>query len=189
MKDSNMGALVAKRVAFSALILAGIIVLFKGLSLWQSNTANLDWRVWTFIGFWGVALAVDTYRFITRNALAQTVVRYGDAETGQDRLDAILQVTGYTVDQKQGSKIWYKPTVFAGTFNRMVVMEVKARHAIIDGPSFVIDRVEERVEVLNYIDMLVDNAADMPMGNSAIDHNTRSEMSTSEAEVMNPRTA
>ncbi len=189
MKDNNMGALVAKRVAYSALIMAGIIGLFVGLSYWQNNTTSLDWRVWAFIGFWGLALAVDTYRFAVRNTLSHTSVRYGDSETGQDRLDAILQATGYAMDHTQGNRVFYVPTIYAGTMNRLVVLEIKARHASVDGPAFVINHIEQRVADLNYVDMSIGEAASVPLGSSVADYNTQSGLGTADAEVLNPRTA
>jgi hypothetical protein len=189
MKESNKGVLVAKRAAYSALIMAGIIGLFMGLSYWQNNTTSLDWRVWAFIGFWGVALAVDTYRFAVRNSLSHTSVRYGDSETGQDRLDAILQASGYMMDHTEGDKVIYTPTIYAGTMNRPVVLERKARHAVIDGPSFLINHLEQRIENLNYVDMSIGETASVPLGSSATDYTTKAGLGTSDAEIAKPKTA
>ncbi|MCU0352711.1 MAG: hypothetical protein MUD08_03075 [Cytophagales bacterium] len=189
MKDHNMGALVAKRVAYSAAIMAGIVALFMGLTYWQNNTTTLDWRLWTFIGFWGFALAIDTYRFVVRNELAQTRVQYGDAETGLDRIEAILVAMGYELSQKQGNQAVYQPSVYVGRMNRPVTVETKARHAVVEGPAFAINRLEQRVEDLNYVDMKVGEAASVPFGGSAADDAVPARYGTSEAEVFNPKTA
>lgn len=189
MKDTNIGALVTKRVATSALIMAGIIGLFMALSYWQRGTVNLDWRVWLFIGFWGVALAVDIYQFAVRNSLSHTSIRYGDSDTGQDRLEAILNVSGYAIDHKEGNRYIYSPTIVAGRMNRAIVMEVKDRNAVIDGPAFMVDHIEQRIENLNYIDMSIGEAASVPLGGSVADYNTQSGLSSTDAEVFNPRTA
>ncbi|MDJ1492324.1 hypothetical protein QNI19_05230 [Cytophagaceae bacterium DM2B3-1] len=189
MKDTNIGALVTKRVAFSALIMAGIIGLFMGLSYWQKGSTSLDWRLWLFIGFWGVALAVDIYRFASRNTLSHTSVRYGDSDTGQDRLDAILQASGYAMDHKENNRYIYIPTMIAGSMNRPIVVEVKERNAVIDGPSFLIDHIEQRVENLNYVDMSIGEAASKPLGTSVADYNTQSGLGSTDAEVFNPKTA
>ena len=189
MQNHNMGALVAKRVAYSVAIMAGIVAVFVSLTYWQSNTTELDWRLWTFIGFWGFALAVDTYRFVVRNELTQVRVQYGDAETGLDRIEAILVAMGYELSNRQGAQSVYRPSLFVGRMNRPVTVETKARHATVAGPAFAINRLEQRVEDLNYVDMKVGEAASMPLGTSAADDAVPARYGTSEAEVFNPKTA
>ena len=189
MNNNNKGVLVAKRAAYSALIIAGVIGLFMGLSYWLNNTTSLDWRVWAFIGFWAVALVVDTIRFAARNTLSHTSIRYGDSETGQDRLEAILQASGYEMDHVEGDKVFYTPTIYAGTMNRPVVVDRKSRHAVIDGPSFVINHLEERIENLNYVDMSVGEAMSAPLGTSTEDYNAKAGLGSTGAEYVNPKTA
>lgn len=189
MTHTNMGVLVAKRAAYSALIIGGIIGLFTLLSWWQNHTTTLDWRIWAFIGFWAVALAVDTYFFTVRNVETRTIISYQDTETGQERIHAILATMGYEQRSHAGNVLTYVATFYVGTMNRPVYVTLKPNNALVEGPSFAVNRMEERIENLNYTDMHVGTMAAVPVGSSAVDYGMQSGTGTTEAEVFTPKTA
>ena len=190
MTNDNMGALAAKRVANSALILAGISGLFILLSVWLNNTASLDWRTWAFVGFWAIALAVDTYAFIARNASDQTVVNYESIDAAKDALDAIVQAFGYELSASgSAAKLTYVATYMVGKMNRPVTIDMKSRRATITGPAFAIRHIENRLESINYVDLQVGEAMSIPLGGSAADYETQSGFGNTASEVFKPRTA
>jgi hypothetical protein len=190
MTNDNMGILVAKRVAYSALILAGITGLFMGLSAWQYGSTNLDWRVWSFIGFWAVSLAIDTYAFASRNAADHAVVHYENIDSAKDALDAIVQALGYEPSASgSATRLTYTATYMVGKMNRPVTIDMKSRRAEITGPSFAIRHIENRLENLNYIDLQMGEGVSVPLGSSATDYEMQSGLGNTASEVFKPRTA
>ncbi len=189
MTHTNMGVLVAKRAAYSALIIGGIIGLFTLLSWWQNHTTSLDWRIWAFIGFWTVALIVDTYLFTVRNVETSTMISYDDDESGQERIHAILATMGYEQRSHTGNVLTYIATFYVGTMNRPVYVTLKPTYAQIEGPSFAVNRIENRIETLNYVDMHVGTGTAVPAGGSALDYGMQSGTGTTQSEVFTPKTA
>ena len=190
MTNDNMGVLAAKRVANSALILAGITGLFVLLSVWQNNTASLDWRTWAFIGFWAAALAVDTYAFLARNEADQTAVHYENIDSAKDALEAIMTAFGYELSASESAtRLTYAATYMVGAMNRPVMIDMKSRRATITGPAFAIRHIENRLESLNYADLQVGEAVSLPLGGSAADYETQSGFGNTASEVFKPRTA
>jgi len=190
MTNDNMGVLVAKRVAYSALILAGITVLFMSLGAWQYGSASLDWRVWSFIGFWAAALAIDTYAFTVRNLTDHTAVHYENIDSAKDALDAIMEVFGYEQSATgSATKLTYTATYTVGRMNRPVMIDMKSRRAEITGPAFAILHIENRLESLNYVDLRAGEAVSVPLGGSVADYETQPGLGNTASEVFQPRTA
>lgn len=190
MTNDNMGVLVAKRVAYSVLILAGITGLFMGLGAWQYGSASLDWRVWAFIGFWAFALTVDTYAFIARNVTDHTAVHYEKIDSAKDALGAIMEAFGYEQSAAgSATKLTYTATYMVGRMNRPVMIDMKSRRAEITGPAFAIQHIENRLENLNYIDLRAGEALSVPLGGSVADHETQPGLGNTASEVFQPRTA
>ncbi|MBD0255915.1 MAG: hypothetical protein ICV83_09365 [Cytophagales bacterium] len=95
------------------------------------------------------ALVFDVYIFALKNPTRQITVRFNDPRA-EERLHAILDVTGYRLKESQGNTRRYKPSFWIGGLNGKVTMEYAKDRVVITGPLFVIGRIEERLWLFSY---------------------------------------